>query len=265
VHGADRNVKKRLCSPWCRAFTLIELLLVIAIIAIIAALLLPALAVAKERARRVSCKNSQRQFVLALHLYGDENGQLPSGAPNPQMPVTDQHLPIISASTSNALVHYLVNRRMVHCPNFAQYFIDHQFTDERVYGYVTGYNYHGGHNNTPWPAPPGNSNLWISPQRTTDRSSLVLLSDLNDWSPGYAQSFAPHGKTGPILLGGDQPYQSTPSTTDNPTTQPSSAAIGGLGGNIGLLDGSVTWKPIRQMRTYRGSEIWNNTGCWAMW
>src|SRR5438105_2392505 len=64
-----------------RAFTLIELLVVIAIIAILAALLLPVLAGAKEHARRTSCKNSQRQFLLAVHMYGDDNVQwVPSGA-----------------------------------------------------------------------------------------------------------------------------------------------------------------------------------------
>jgi len=62
---------------------LVELLVVIAIIAIVAALLLPALAGAKERARRVNCKNSECQFVLAAHLFGDDSQQrVPSGAAN---------------------------------------------------------------------------------------------------------------------------------------------------------------------------------------
>src|ERR1019366_7852035 len=72
--------------PAGRAFTLIELLVVIAIIAILAALLLPALARARQKAQAIQCMNDNKQLDLAWFMYSRDNNELLPY--NPDQPVT---------------------------------------------------------------------------------------------------------------------------------------------------------------------------------
>ncbi len=117
----------------CRAFTLIELLVVIAIIAILAAILFPVFAQAREKARAISCVSNEKEVALAVIQYlqdfddrypifwyniqGEVNGMGGGGAVSPTDPPFAPGIPNAINGWNEVVYPYIKNTQVFFCPD----------------------------------------------------------------------------------------------------------------------------------------------------
>jgi prepilin-type N-terminal cleavage/methylation domain-containing protein len=254
------------------AFTLIELLVVIGILAVLAGLLLPALTRAREKGRRSVCRSNQRQFVLGLHLYANDNRgtlvlgnheNIPGRSRNPGI----ENTPMLSESNHTLFKQVLGNDRVLVCPNLGRRFTSSNGWNETGYGWVIGYHYLGGRAGTPWKSVAPAEGEWISPQTVNETTNLLVVAELNAWCTSTDETFAPHGKTGLIAQSDREPSQPVSSTSSLRYGRfgQSPRELGTAGGNEALLDGSVSWVPVERMKAYRGSGGFGSDGCFGLW
>lgn len=247
-------------------FTLLELMVVVAIAGILMALLLPALSQAKEKSRRSVCGENIRQILVALTLYGDvqENGPfLPPATDNNN----DYHSIVLSDFTFSSITSFLSGEsNSLYCPNLV-YATGTMGGYNPQKGYTIGYSYLAAVDMPATVAGPGGG--WSGPLRTDQTKEVI--ADANYWSTTPSQtipaiSVAPHRSCGALVM----PLSSTPGTSSvsaaamTPTPGPgiTSAALGAMGGNVGSLPGSVIWRPIRLMNTWPASKDGSAKGNW---
>ena len=241
-------------------FTLLELIVVVAIAGVLMALLLPALSNAKETSRRSVCNQNIHQVIIALLLYAGDDPDGQERLPDARGNMGDYHSIVLSDVTFTKLVSYmsggsngLGGSNSLYCPNLVHATGKMGGYDPN-FGYTIGYSYLAAR-------PLENSGVkgpdqgWKGPLRSSDVGEVI--ADANYWSatPSQAMIVAPHTPGGgvvvPFFTGAGS--SATRSISASPAAGTNSAAMGAVGGNIGSMDASVIWRPIHSMKQYPAS------------
>jgi type II secretory pathway pseudopilin PulG len=232
-------------------------MVVICIAGVLMALLLPALSQAKEKSRRSVCNQNERQIILALISYGDQdpNGLLPPATDNKG----DYHSIRLASVTYSNLVDYLGESNILYCPNLV-YATGTMGGYDPATGFTIGYSYLAAETTSAAGAK-GPSLNWTGPMKATDNK--VVIADANYWSTtsSQAMTLVPHTISGPLVASAAILAVNSAAST-SPTAGSPSAAMGAMGGNIGSLNGSVIWRSIRSMAQYPASIDGSASGNW---